>query len=572
MNTHSSKKILNERVRPIVHIDEPVFNFSSRACEKFLFICLYNEVNLERKKEYERCLKENVNNSQLDKICVIYEENGEKMSFPETMFDSPKISVIKVAKRPTYSDIFEIINSIVGNKDIISILANSDIYFDESLELVNNIDMDSVCLALTRYDVLKDNTIQFHDSVCSQDTWIFRGRIKPIESSFNLGIAGCDNRIAYEIEKAGYSIVNPSLDIKTYHLHNSQVRNYNKTQPIPKPYKFLGPIHLTPKMFYFKKEVKEKSILHIGLTLELQVSMCKALSTLGKYYQIFWPKEIKKNGKRGLEEKILNTVREIQPYLIFMQLQSSEPVSLQFLSRIIEIVPEVKIVNWNGDIRHTTPEWMLELAKCKNVYTMFSNMRDVNFMREKGLKADYLQIGFEESIYNNKVEQNKYAPDIVFTGSLYPQFPLYGLRTELFNALKRKYGNRFEAFGNGWIEKGGKPRLSPVLSASLYNSAKICISVNNFDAEKYTSDRLFNMMASNGFCLVHYYKNIETEFENKKHLVYWKTVDELLELIEYYLANPEERKQIAKAGFELVWDRYKFINRIETLKQLIGEA
>lgn len=40
-------------------------------------------------------------------------------------------------------------------------------------------------------------------------------------------VHNCDNRIAYEIKKAGYNISNPSRTIHTWHLHNSGVRGYN---------------------------------------------------------------------------------------------------------------------------------------------------------------------------------------------------------------------------------------------------------------------------------------------------------------------------------------------------------
>ncbi len=42
-----------------------------------------------------------------------------------------------------------------------------------------------------------------------------------------MGKLGCDNRLAHELEKAGYTVVNPSLTVQCWHLHNKNERGYN---------------------------------------------------------------------------------------------------------------------------------------------------------------------------------------------------------------------------------------------------------------------------------------------------------------------------------------------------------
>jgi hypothetical protein len=61
-----------------------------------------------------------------------------------------------------------------------------------------------------------------------------------------MGVAGCDNRLAYELEQAGFIVINPSLSIKTYHLHLTNIRNnINEVGQniiiIPPPYKMVIP-------------------------------------------------------------------------------------------------------------------------------------------------------------------------------------------------------------------------------------------------------------------------------------------------------------------------------------------
>jgi len=72
------------------------------------------------------------------------------------------------------------------------------------------------CFALSRWDVKTNNLFNQKDS---QDIWCFRGNISIDNCNFNLGLPGCDNRIARIISDHDYEIFNPSKSIKCWHLH-----------------------------------------------------------------------------------------------------------------------------------------------------------------------------------------------------------------------------------------------------------------------------------------------------------------------------------------------------------------
>ena len=148
-------------------------------------------------------------------------------------------TVLMPKGRPTYRDLFSLCA-----EDAINIVANSDIYFDDTIRLCDKMQPND-CYALTRYERGK----LWGRPWWSQDVWIFKGSVKdrllkqPVD--FRLGVAGCDNRIAYEIWEAGYAITNPCLSIKTYHKHESKFRTYDREkEKIPGPYKLLRPIQL----------------------------------------------------------------------------------------------------------------------------------------------------------------------------------------------------------------------------------------------------------------------------------------------------------------------------------------
>jgi hypothetical protein len=122
----------------------------------------------------------------------------------------------------------------------INVFCNSDIYFTET-ESLNKI-KDKECYALTRWDK-KGKRIKFFNRPDSQDAWVFRGVPKNIKANFYPGMWGCDNRLAYEIQKAGYKALNPSLTIITVHVHEKDTRNYERTNEntVPPPYVRLAP-------------------------------------------------------------------------------------------------------------------------------------------------------------------------------------------------------------------------------------------------------------------------------------------------------------------------------------------
>lgn len=164
--------------------------------------------------------------------------------------DIAPISYQEILDRMTYNQVFALTQQF---PDHINIIANSDIFFEISeLKKVFNLfskhpNRKRLCFALTRWDITPDWQAEFMNRADSQDTWIFYGAVPHIpEADFYVGgVAGCDNKIAYLLALAGYELVNPSVDVVTYHLHNSNIRNYivngRVKDQIPPPYRVIPP-------------------------------------------------------------------------------------------------------------------------------------------------------------------------------------------------------------------------------------------------------------------------------------------------------------------------------------------
>lgn len=130
--------------------------------------------------------------------------------------------VINLKGRPTFNDFFDVAAKFPED---VNVIANLDIYFDESIYLSKWI-TDNEVYCLTRWeDDRAGNIIRFkdrhygHPGEWSQDAWVFIGGIK-VDAPFGLGYRGCDNHLAYLFTEKGLKVSNPSEDIRAIHVHN----------------------------------------------------------------------------------------------------------------------------------------------------------------------------------------------------------------------------------------------------------------------------------------------------------------------------------------------------------------
>lgn len=204
-----------------------------------LYTTFYPEKNPDRLQELLTCLSLNLGNTAIHKVTVL-NEGGDLSGI-----NNKKLSIVNIPKRPTYQDFLEYISKNTDN-DTIHIIANTDIYFDENIGVLQYLDLNHKCLALSRWDTTEAKKPLLYNHNDSQDVWIFKGQPKQgLTADFPLGVPRCDNRIMYELEKVGYQVLNPAYSIKAFHLHAGQralvyteVDNVYKIQP---PYRYLYP-------------------------------------------------------------------------------------------------------------------------------------------------------------------------------------------------------------------------------------------------------------------------------------------------------------------------------------------
>ena len=188
-------------------------------------------------------MRRNLACEAIDAVCV-FDEGSEDLPHGNS-----KLFSRRVTRRPTYAEYFDWINELAGPDDI-SLLANADIYFDEQISFFRDwqLPRDTV-FALARWEPDDSGRMSLRDRNDSQDAWIFRGQIRRVESQYPMGVPGCDNRLASELERAGYRVLNPAFSIRSYHLHAGERIPWTgeaRQGEVPPPYGYVWPHNLFP--------------------------------------------------------------------------------------------------------------------------------------------------------------------------------------------------------------------------------------------------------------------------------------------------------------------------------------
>ena len=160
------------------------------------------------------------NNLKLEYIDIILLFTDKIYNFTQLQ-NSDKIRQISIGKRLTFQIAFDIANKRYSNNIII--IANSDIYFDETIQNVINTNFTQKVLALSKWKYNND-LITFYPRTDSQDAWIFQSPL-PISiiplTNFFLGTPRCDNRLAYIFHQLGYLIRNPIFRIHAIEIDSN---------------------------------------------------------------------------------------------------------------------------------------------------------------------------------------------------------------------------------------------------------------------------------------------------------------------------------------------------------------
>lgn len=256
---------------------------------------------------------------------------------------------------------------------------------------------------------------------------------------------------------------------------------------------------------------------------------------------------------------IFDVAMMLKPDVFILQFHNAEAFPLNLMQELRSEHKESVFVNWNGDYN---PSVLTSYA-----YIELMNQFDIASFVSADIKKHYKnwmywQIGYEEST----AVPDKFTPkhDVLFLGNEYS-----AKRRELGAVLKSLKKTDIGIYGDWKSFKANGSNLYDFDSGQkLYKNCKIALGDCQWrDSVGYVSNRILQCLYAGTFMLQQSFKGMEkyTGLKNGVHLVTWDEIDELPELINYWLKNDEKRKKIAEEGKKYVTEYHSFDVRVDEL-------
>lgn len=211
------------------------------------------------------------------------------------------------------------------------------------------------------------------------------------------------------------------------------------------------------------------------------------------------------------------------------------------------IFPQQPLVYWASDT-HLGYQYRLETAK-KSSVVFCAQKRAVEEFERDGLPgAIWLPHAVEPQAYPRQIYASK-RYDVCFVGHINS-----GNRVDALDRLFKEVPNFF--YGQRTFED----------AAEIYGQSKVVFNISMLDD---LNMRTFEAMATGSMLLTNWIPTIEEHFEDGKHLVLYRTPEEMVEKARYYIEHDEEREKIAAAGYEEVMAKHTFKHRLDTMLEAL---
>lgn len=199
---------------------------------------------------------------------------------------------------------------------------------------------------------------------------------------------------------------------------------------------------------------------------------------------------------------------------------------------------------------HTAFHEHIRFARVQDYDFVFVAQKDdVCKYENAGCKRVYwLPLACDPEIHKRHDLDQKY--DVCFIGKVWRGHR----REQIIKVLQKKF--------NVFIGKAFLHDMAQMLSQS-----KMGLNISHAGD---LNMRVFEVMSCGRLLLTDHIGNgLEELFANGKHLVIYEDVKDLIEKIQYYLENPEEREKIAIRGQREVHRKHKYEDRVEKVLDIV---
>lgn len=232
------------------------------------------------------------------------------------------------------------------------------------------------------------------------------------------------------------------------------------------------------------------------------------------------------------------------------------------------ILPDTKFVLvWPDSLANIRNHVLTSAPLYDMVATLSSN--SVLFFERLGFpKAHWVPLAGDPRIHGTAISES-YDYDVSFVGGWRPE------RERAMELIAQNFpGKKIVIHGPDWKRFCKNKVLLPFFSGKpLFGQemadcfSKSRISINVIDDTNYPAAnmRFFEIPTAGGLELVSSCPEMEGIFQHKKHLLYFKSDSELVQHVEYILANPGEALQVRKNAQELIQSEHNYDLRLQSI-------
>jgi spore maturation protein CgeB len=277
----------------------------------------------------------------------------------------------------------------------------------------------------------------------------------------------------------------------------------------------------------------------------------------------------------GVNKRLLSNIKVFNPNIVFIVKGNSiYPWTLKYIKCNY---PEIKLVSFSNDNMSIWSNKSIYYHFGINYYDLVVSINIDSYRKiEKFYYGRVLYIDKSYSEIHHKfisVENKDY--DCLFIGSYEKE------RFEIMKYLAEN-GVRVSIYGNMWSKAKAsdvsknltihfKELVGDDYKRTLANAKVVLGFLRKVNLDTQTS-RTFEVPACGGFMIMEYTENQDRLFAEDKEMVYFRTKEELLNKVLYYIKHQDEAKSIVnRARLRCETDGYEYGYRINTILEEINK-
>ena len=274
----------------------------------------------------------------------------------------------------------------------------------------------------------------------------------------------------------------------------------------------------------------------------------------------------KLDGNKKLED-IVNGVDPTPDLVLIHQAHKirKPEILMRLKCKVVQWIPDC-IFTVPGAVRRGAVGWAKRGRYCDLVLSTYP--ADLDFYRKQGCgNVKHLPQGCDRRYF--KPQKRAKTFKLTFVGTEYGSF-----RRQVLKRVRRHH-RELLTFGYGFrgvVRTRVQKEITKVKSGEIFANSLATIGMSELPSSRNgCSNRVWNAMGSGTAIFQRYTPMLDEMFDDGKHLVLWKNVNDLLEKLRYYLDRPKDLIAIGKRASDAIRESHTYTHRVRCLLEMVGE-